>query len=57
MKIKVLLLIAIMAVFSGCSPFVDITKTAKGFYEPTNANDVEILKAMPDRRYIVPVPR
>jgi hypothetical protein len=36
---------------SGCV-VVDITKTAKGFYQPTNANDIEILKTRPDRKFV-----
>lgn len=38
-------------VLSGCV-VVDITKTAKGFYQATNANDIEILKTRPDRKYV-----
>lgn len=38
-------------ILSGCV-VVDITKTAKGFYQPTNANDIEILKTRPDRKYV-----
>jgi hypothetical protein len=35
--------------FTGCAPVavLDVTKTAKGFYEPTNAGAVEILKLRP----------
>jgi hypothetical protein len=35
----------------GCQT-VDVTKTAKGSFEPTKAADVEILRTRPDRRYI-----
>jgi hypothetical protein len=28
-----------------------VTKTGSGFYEPTNPNDVRILKTIPDRKY------
>lgn len=35
----------------GACASVDITKTAEGFYNPTNANDIEILKTKPDRPY------
>lgn len=35
----------------GCAS-VDVTKTAKGFYEPTNAGDIEILMTVPDRKYV-----
>ena len=47
-------LLAIMAVmtmfFAGCAS-VDVTQTAKGHYNATNPNDVEILKTKPDRPY------
>lgn len=36
---------------TGCA-VVDITKTAKGFYAPSNANDIEILKTRPERKFI-----
>lgn len=35
----------------GCAT-VDVTKTAKGFYDPTNPNDVEILKTLPGKPYV-----
>ena len=31
---------------------VVVTKTGSGFYEPTNPNDVRILKTIPDRKYV-----
>ena len=31
---------------------VDVVKTGSGFYEPTNPNDVRILKTIPDRKYV-----
>jgi hypothetical protein len=34
----------------GCAA-VDVTKTSKGFYNPTNPNDVDILKTRPARAY------
>jgi hypothetical protein len=39
------------ALVVGC-PVVDVTKTAAGFYPPTNPNTVQILKTLPDRKYI-----
>lgn len=39
-----------VAILTGCA-VVDVTKTAKGHYDPTNANDVEILMTRPDRPY------
>ena len=35
----------------GCAS-VDVTKTAKGFYEPTNPNDIDILLTGCDKPYI-----
>lgn len=35
----------------GCAT-VDVTKTAKGFYSPTRADDVEILMSRPERKYV-----
>lgn len=35
----------------GCQT-VDVTKTAKGSFSPTNAAEVEILRTRPDRKYI-----
>jgi hypothetical protein len=34
----------------GCAT-VDVTKTAKGFYDPTDANEIEILKTIPSKPY------
>jgi hypothetical protein len=31
---------------------VDITKTNKGFFDPTNPNDVDILKTRPDKPFV-----
>jgi len=49
MKSKYLLLPIFFLLF-GCAS-VDITKTAKGFYDPTDPNEVEILKTIPNRPY------
>jgi hypothetical protein len=38
-------------IVSGCA-VVDVTKTATGFYNPTNPNLVQILKTVPDRKYV-----
>lgn len=42
---------AISGLVIGCA-MVDITKTAKGFYKPTDPNEVEILLTRPDKPYI-----
>lgn len=36
---------------AGCRQ-VDVTKTAKGFYPPTDPNEVEILQTKPEKAYI-----
>jgi len=41
----------ICLLLAGCAA-VDVTKTAKGFYDPTNPNDVEILRTRPEKQYI-----
>lgn len=46
-----LILVASIAFIAGCA-VVDVTKTAKGFYSPTNPNDVQILKTVPQQKYI-----
>lgn len=48
LRIGVLLAATALA---GCAT-VDVTKTAKGYYEPTNPNDIEILMTRPERNYI-----
>lgn len=37
-------------VVTGCAQ-VDVTKTAKGFFEPTRPDNVDILMTVPDRAY------
>ncbi len=39
------------AFVSGCA-VVDVTKTAAGFHAPTNPNTLQILKTLPERKYI-----
>jgi len=34
----------------GCAT-VDITKTSKGFEDPSDPNEIQILKTVPDRKY------
>ena len=45
------MLFFLILLFIGCAS-VDITKTAKGFYDPTNPNDVDILMTGSDRPFI-----
>lgn len=50
---RTILAAMIIAILSGCSSaHVDITKTGKGFYEPTRAANVEILKTVPEKNYV-----
>lgn len=39
-----------LAIAAGCAT-IDVTKTGKGFFEPTRADDVQVLMSLPDRRY------
>ncbi len=47
---KLTLAFAILAMAAGCQS-VDVTKTAKGYYAPTDPNDVDILFTKPDKSY------
>lgn len=50
MKLRVLMAVfATMFVF-GCAS-VDVTKTSEGYYEPTNAAELDILKTVPSEKY------
>jgi len=52
MQIRVAWVAAALALATtGCAT-VDVTKTAKGFFEPTRPDDVEILMSRPARSYI-----
>jgi hypothetical protein len=50
MKLRYIAVAAAVALLSGCV-VVDVTKTSKGFYDKTNANEIEILKTRPERSY------
>lgn len=50
MKRIMLAALAFSAALAGCAT-VDVTKTAKGFYEPTDPNNVEILRTVPTRPF------
>jgi len=47
MKLQSLAAVLTIALLSGCAN-VDVTKTGKGFYDPTDPNEVDILKTRPD---------
>ena len=51
MRARVLSFVFLCWLLAGCAT-VDVTKTTKGFYDPTNPNDVEILKTRPDKPYV-----
>jgi hypothetical protein len=51
MKVRNIFVILLLLAFVGCAS-VDITKTAKGFYEPTDPNEIEILKTRPEKPYV-----
>lgn len=44
-------LFASIAFLAGCA-VVDVTKTAQGFYPPTDPNRVLILKTVPPQKYV-----
>jgi hypothetical protein len=50
-KRKRTVLSLVFLLLAGCA-VVDVTKTAKGFYDPTNANDVDILKTRPPKEFV-----
>lgn len=51
MRIAIITLgLAVSMFLVGCAS-VDVTKTHVGSYDPTNPNDVEILKTLPSRAY------
>jgi hypothetical protein len=50
MKLRYLPILMGAVLLCGCA-HVDVTKTGKGFYDPTNPADVEILKTRPDQHY------
>lgn len=44
-------IILVITLISACAN-VSVTKTADGFYPPTNPSLVQILKTLPERKYI-----
>jgi hypothetical protein len=49
-KISALVSFSMLLVLIGCAS-VNVTKTGKGYFAPTNPNDVEILVTVPSRAY------
>ena len=50
MKLRHIAIALVASLFVSCAA-VDVTKTAKGFSNPTDPNSVEILKTRPERSY------
>lgn len=50
MRLQHVGLVLLTVMLAGCA-MVDITKTAKGFYDQTDPNEIEIMKTMPGRPY------
>jgi len=52
MKLRnIALLLCVVLLAAACSS-VTVTKTAKGFFEPTDPNNIDILHEFPQRSYI-----
>jgi len=49
--LRPLAIATLFALLTGCA-VVDVTKTAKGFHNPTNPNEVQILKTVPARPFM-----
>ncbi len=50
MKTRSLVVVAFLGLLVGCAS-VTVTKTAKGYFEPTDADDVEIRMTVPSRPF------
>ena len=50
MRARTLSTVLVFLVLVGCAR-VDVTKTAKGFYNPTDPNEVQILMTRPEKPY------
>ena len=51
MRVKTLSVVVLLFLLVGCASRVEVTKTAKGEYNSTNPNDVEILPTRPEKPY------
>ncbi len=49
-KVNLILLVSLMFVVAGCAT-VNVTKTAKGYFKPTNPADIEILVTVPTKPF------
>ncbi len=50
MRVRTLSTALVFFALVGCAT-VDVTKTAKGFYNPTDPNEVEVLLTRPEKSY------
>jgi hypothetical protein len=50
MKIRSISILALILLLTACAS-VDVTKTGKGFYDPTKPDNVAILKTKPDYKF------
>ena len=48
---RIIPVVAIIALLAGCA-VVDVTKTAQGYFPPTNPNTIMILKTIPPKKYV-----
>jgi hypothetical protein len=47
----VFIIFVLVGSLAGCVATVDVTKTAKGFYNPTDPNEVDILLTRPEKSF------
>lgn len=45
-------ILCVLTALTSCGATVDVTKTAKGFFAPTDPDFVEILQTLPNRAFI-----
>ena len=50
MKTRLVLVVAVLSLLVGCAS-VSVTKTAKGYFDSTDPDDVEILMTVPTRPF------
>ena len=51
MKTRSIAILALILLLTACAS-VNVTKTGKGFFEPTSPAEVQILKTLPDFKYV-----
>lgn len=50
-NVTVIVLLLLVSMVSACMS-VDVTKTGKGYYAPTDPNEIDILSTRPDKPYV-----